>query len=70
MGQIMVLAAQVAQQATQYKFAITLDKFLESLPIMGKGMLGIFIVMGIIIAVISILNDLKLPEGKKKDSDK
>lgn len=32
------------------------DYFMESLPIMGKGMLGIFIVTGVIIAVVSVLN--------------
>ena len=36
--------------------------FLDSLPIMGYGMLGIFIVTGVIIGVVSLLN--KIP-GKK-----
>ena len=35
---------------------------LDSLPMMGYGMLGIFIVTGVIIAVVSLLN--KLTEGK------
>lgn len=38
------------------------DYLLEALPIMGYGMLGIFIVTGVIIAVVSLLN--KLTEGK------
>lgn len=33
-----------------------LDYFMQSLPIMGKGMLGIFIVTAVIIAVVSVLN--------------
>lgn len=32
------------------------EEFLNTLPIMGKGMLGIFIVTGIIIVVMIILN--------------
>lgn len=40
---------------TQYVFAITTDNFLKSLPIMGVGMLGIFIVMGIIILTVTLL---------------
>ena len=32
------------------------DLMLEVLPIMGTGMLGIFIVTGIIIAVVTLLN--------------
>lgn len=34
------------------------DEFLETLPIMGKGMLGIFIVTGIIILAMMILNKI------------
>ena len=33
-----------------------LSKFVENLPYMGKGMLGILIVMGIIILVTMLLN--------------
>lgn len=35
---------------------INVDAFLKTLPIMGKGMLGIFIVTLVIILVITILN--------------
>ena len=35
-----------------------LDLMLEALPIMGIGMLGIFLVTGVIIAVVAILNRL------------
>ena len=34
------------------------DLMLEALPIMGVGMLGIFLVTGVIIAVVAILNRL------------
>ena len=37
-------------------FAFRPDLLMEVLPIMGIGMLGIFIVTGIIIAVVSLLN--------------
>ena len=37
-------------------FAFRPDLMLRVLPIMGTGMLGIFIVTGIIIAVVSLLN--------------
>lgn len=39
----------------------------ESAPIMGKGMLGIFIVMGIVIACVSVLNNAS---GSKKKKEK
>ncbi len=35
---------------------INLENFLGSLPIMGKGMLGIFIVTAVIILVVYLLN--------------
>lgn len=35
---------------------INLENFLGSLPIMGKGMLGIFIVTGVIILTVYLLN--------------
>ena len=35
-----------------------LDLFLNALPIMGNGMLGIFIVTGVIIGAVSLLNKL------------
>ena len=37
-----------------------------SLPIMGKGMLGIFIVMGIVIGCVSLLNNVSGPKKKKE----
>ncbi len=61
--------AQAATEAssTGFQFGIYPDKFLESLPIMGKGMLGIFIVTGIIVLIVGALN--KMPEKKQKDED-
>ena len=38
----------------------------ESAPIMGKGMLGIFIVMGIVIGCVSILNNASSPKKNKE----
>lgn len=40
--------------------------FLESLPYMGKGMLGIFIVIGIIIGVTTLLNAVTSKKDKKQ----
>ena len=40
--------------------------YIETLPYMGKGMLGIFIVIGIIIICATILNKLT---GKNKSKD-
>ncbi len=37
---------------------MNIDQFLQSLPIMGKGMLGIFIVTLVFIAVVYLLNKL------------
>ena len=42
--------------------------FIDNLPYMAKGMLGIFIVIGIIIAISSLLN--VVTSGKKKKKDK
>ena len=38
--------------------ALNFAAMLEALPIMGTGMLGIFLVTGVIIAVVSLLNKL------------
>lgn len=60
--------AETTEQAMQYEFAFTPDKFVDSLPIMGTGMLGIFIVMGIIILCVSGLNYLgSRPKKEKKE---
>ena len=44
-------------------FEFSIDKFMNSLPIMGKGMLGIFVVTLVIILVVSALN--AITSGKK-----
>ena len=46
--------------------AIRVDLMLEALPIMGAGMLGIFVVTGVIILAVTLLNKLggKLSEKK------
>ncbi len=46
-------------------FAIDFDAFLASLPYMGKGMLGIFVVTGVIVLFVNALNNL--PEKKDKE---
>ena len=42
---------------------ISVDKLLNALPIMGTGMLGIFVVTGVIIAVVYLLKSI--PNNKK-----
>lgn len=37
---------------------ISFDAFVDTLPIMGKGMLGIFVVTGIIVLAMIVLNKL------------
>lgn len=44
---------------------IDFQQFVDSLPIMGKGMLGIFIVTGVIILMVMLLNKLG---NTKKDN--
>lgn len=71
MEQTTQLAEQIvatAADAMQYEFAFTPDKFVDALPIMGTGMLGIFVVMGVIILCVSGLNALgNRPKKEKKD---
>ncbi len=42
-------------------FKINVDAFLDSLPTMGLGMLGIFIVTGIIVLTVGALNFFTKP---------
>ncbi len=44
----------------------TPEGLMESAPIMGKGMLGIFIVMGIVIGCVSGLNKFSGPKKQKE----
>ncbi len=44
-------------------FAIDFQAFLASLPYMGKGMLGIFVVTSVIVVFVNALNNLP---GKKE----
>lgn len=37
---------------------LNVDAFLQTLPIMGKGMLGIFIVTAVIVLCVTVLNKL------------
>ncbi len=45
---------------------IDFEAFLTSLPYMGKGMLGIFIVTAVIVGLVSAFN--AIPEKKDKES--
>lgn len=47
---------------------INVELFLETLPIMAKGLIGIFAVTGVIILSIVLLNKLTAPR-KKNDKD-
>ena len=67
--QIVEQIIETTEQAMQYEFAFTPDKFIETLPIMGTGMLGIFVVMGVIIVTVSALNNLG-SRAKKEKKDK
>ena len=67
-----VVTTAVAEAANemQYVFAITPENLAQTVPIMGKGMIGIFIVMGIIILCVTLLNNLGSPERKQKKEAK
>lgn len=43
---------------------ISVENFLNTLPLMGKGMLGIFVVIAVIILVVYILNKVTAPKEK------
>lgn len=53
---------------TVFKMAIHANSWKTSLPVVLYGMLGIFIVIGVIVLVTYLLN--KLTSKKKGDSDK
>lgn len=54
--------------ANLYTFGINVEQLLDALPIMGMGMLGIFIVTAIIIGTVYLLNFFTKP--RKKDDNK
>lgn len=47
---------------------ITPDAFVASLPYVGKGMFGIFLVTALIIGSVALLNKLTNPKKKKDDN--
>ena len=65
-----VAEESTAAEEIQYEFKVTPDNFVDSLPIMGTGMLGIFIVMGVIIACVAALNKLTSSDRKAKKLEK
>ena len=48
---------------------IDFNAMLDTLPIMGMGMLGIFLVTGVMILTIVLLNRLTAPRKQKKPAD-
>lgn len=48
-------------------FLLRPDLLLEALPVMGWGMLGVFLMTGLIIAVVSLLNHFGGGKQRKKD---
>lgn len=65
-----VATIEEATTEMEYQFAVTPENLAQTAPIMGKGMIGIFIVMGIIILCVSLLNNLGSPERKQKKEAK
>lgn len=50
---------------TGIKFGYDAEKFLKALSVMGMGMLGIFIITGVIILSVILLNKITSPKKKK-----
>lgn len=59
-------AVAEATTAVESGIGFTPENLAQTAPIMGKGMIGIFIVMGIIILCVTLLNNLGSPERKQK----
>ena len=59
-----------ATTAVEHKIGFTPESLEWSLPIMGKGMLGIFIVTTIIVTVTVVLNKVTAPRKNKEKKDK
>lgn len=49
---------------------MNIETFLQTLPIMGKGMFGIFLVTGVIIGFVYLLNYVTGKKENKSDKDK
>lgn len=47
---------------------MNVELFLQTLPVMGKGLLGIFIVTGVIVLCIGILNKVTAPKKEKENA--
>ena len=62
---ILETTAAVAETAGGIGF--TPENLAQTAPIMGKGMIGIFIVMGIIILTVAILNHATAPKKPKEN---
>ncbi len=57
----------VSEEVSRGDVGFTPDSLSWSLPIMGKGMLGIFIVTAIIVIVTVVLNKATAPRKKNKE---
>ena len=61
------VTADAETTAVEHKIGFTPESLEWSLPIMGKGMLGIFIVTTIIVTVTVVLNKATAPRKKNKE---
>ena len=61
-----VVTTAVAEATTemQYVFSVTPENLTQTVPIMGKGMLGIFVVTAVVVTVVNALNSI--PDKKNK----
>lgn len=66
-NEIAAEATTAAAQGDLGTLKFSLENFLSSLPIMGKGMLGIFLVTIVIILVVGALNKFTAPKAKNKE---
>ncbi len=66
----LLMATETVTEARDYWTPENLMGDQGTVPILGKGMLGIFIVMGIIILCVSLLNHFGSPDRKAKKEAK
>ena len=66
-GSMDVENSTVAEEVSRGDVGFTPDSLEWSLPIMGQGMLGIFIVTAIIVTVTVVLNKATAPRKKNKE---
>ena len=72
-GEVLMAEAETTETVTEARDYWTPENLVGdqgTVPILGKGMLGIFIVMGIIILCVSLLNHFGSPDRKAKKEAK